>query len=55
METTPQSVLETFERNRQAVRDLFHFDEIVLKLVMHNLEALNERWKKYLRRESPIL
>jgi hypothetical protein len=53
METTPQSVLETFERNRQAVRDLLHFDEIVLKLVMHNLEALNERWKKYLRRESP--
>jgi hypothetical protein len=52
METTPQSVLETFARNRQAVRDLLHFDEIVLKLVMHNLEALNERWKQYLRRES---
>jgi hypothetical protein len=53
METTPQSVLETFERNRQAVRDLLNFDVIVLKLVIHNIEALNQRWKTYLRRESP--
>jgi hypothetical protein len=52
METTPQSVLETFERNRQAVRDLLHFDEIVLTLVTHKLEALNERWKQYFRRDS---
>jgi hypothetical protein len=52
METTPQSVLETFERNRQAVRDLLHFDEIILNVVTHNLEALNERWKRYLRREA---
>jgi hypothetical protein len=40
METTPKSVLETFERNRQAVRDLLHFDEIVLKLVISNLDIL---------------
>src|SRR6266481_8017496 len=53
MENTPQSVLETFERNRQAVRDLIHFDTIVLKLVIHNIEALNNRWKTYLRRGSP--
>ena len=52
MESTPESVLETFERNRQAVRDLLQFDEIVLKLVVHNLEVLNERWKQYLTRQS---
>jgi hypothetical protein len=53
METTPESVLETFERNRQAVRELLHFDDIVLKLVIHNLNALNTRWKTYLSRETP--
>jgi hypothetical protein len=62
METTPNSVLETFERNRQAVRDLMHFDEIVLKLVMNNLETLNggikgvgslfaTRWRRYDHKE----
>ena len=37
METTPASVHETFEPNRQVVQDLLHFDEIVLNLVTHNL------------------
>ena len=45
METTPQSVLETFEPNRQAVQDLLHFDEIVLNLVTHNL-GLGERGRE---------
>ncbi len=52
MESTPESVLETFERNRQAVRDLLHFDAIVLKLVIDNLHAVNERWKAYLRKQT---
>jgi hypothetical protein len=52
METTPESVLETFERNRQAVMDLLQFDGILLQLVLGKLESLNERWKAHLRKEA---
>ena len=45
METTPASVLETFERNRRAVRELLHFDDIVLKpqlLTLHLVSFLEQ-------------
>jgi hypothetical protein len=50
METTPESVLETFERNRQSVRDLLQFDAIVLGIVIDNLKSFNESWKNHLRK-----